>query len=165
MLLAVMPNFSVIEGPAYLFKPLTADRVDQAYPLVTGSAPSIEQWRRYALHLIEAREDENQRCGIHVAEAPERYLRGLFSYLVGPDLRRGECLRVDCIALPDSLDRSMVADALISRLGALADEHACQAVLIHLDEHHQWLNGKLTGAGYEAGSSYFVGTRGAAPSV
>lgn len=161
MLVAAMSNFSVIEGPAYVFKPLTAERVDQAYPLVTGvsSAPTIEQWRRYALHLIEAREDENQRCGIHVAEAPERYLRGLFSFLVYPDLRRGECLRADCIALPDSLDRTAVADALIMRLGTLADEYGCRAVLIHLDDQYQWLNGKLAGAGYEAAATYFVGAR------
>jgi len=163
MLVPTMGKFTVIEAPIYVFKPLTAERIDQAYPLITDTrqAPTIEDWRRFALHLIEARTDDHQRCGIHVAEAPERYLRGLFSYLIYPDLRRGECMRVDCLAVPDSLDRVAVADALILRLGSLADEYRCQAVSIQLDARHRWLEGKLAGAGYEAGAAYFIGNRAA----
>ena len=63
----------VAASSTYVFAPLAEARIDQAYLLVRDVTPTlaIEQWRRYALHLIEAARDEHQRCGLRAAEAPQ----------------------------------------------------------------------------------------------
>lgn len=145
-----MRSLSVIKGGGgYVFRPLTAEQVDIAYPLVRElfHGLTMDQWRYYALQLIDEKPQAASHHGINVAERPERYLRGLFSHHVIPDPEHGERLMIDCVVVPDAMDRTVLAESLLQAAERLADQHGCNDVQVQLDARNQWIAPLFASAG------------------
>lgn len=152
-----MCSMSVINGGGgYVFRPLTAEQVDIAYPLVRELFHSLtmEQWRYYARQLIAKKRRAASQRGINAAERPERYLRGLFTHHVMPDVEQGKRLMIDCVVVPDAVDRTVLTESLLRAIEQLADQHRCKVVQVQLGAHNYWMASILVSAGCACQTPY-----------
>ena len=96
----------------YTVTRLQRNQIAQAFPLLQSQSGglSLERWQDYAARLT-ATENAIAKCGIIVVESPRGYLRGLFSYFVGPHLSDGERVIIDSFIVVDTIDRPRVAMA------------------------------------------------------
>ncbi len=122
--------------PQLKIRPLSAERVTQAFPLIQTALPEVTlaAWRDYAAALMsgthargDARGDAREG-GILAVTDGRNYIAGLCSYRVVPDLVHGRLLDTGHFLAFDMLDRRPVAEALAAALEALARERGCSAV-------------------------------------
>ena len=106
--------------------PLDLDRVNQAYPVVHASLPSLDlkQWRRFANRLIRSR---HPAAGIMTAQQGG-YIRGLFCHWQQPSLKHGELLVVDNFSVLDMFDPHRAADLLVEAMERIAEMVQCKAI-------------------------------------
>lgn len=115
-------------------EPLSATRIDQAFPLVQASLPRVdlEQWRRFAAELTCAEAPDN--TGIQSVLTEQHYIAGLSIYRVKPILSHGPALVADHFMALDLFDRAAVANALAEFLEDLGRRRGCTAVHTHIPE-------------------------------
>jgi hypothetical protein len=147
----------VTPSEQYSVTRLQRDQIEQAYPLLQSrdGGFSLDKWRSYAARLTNA-EHAVPNCGIIVAESPLRYLRGMFSYYVGPHLSDGERIVINSFVVVDTIDRSKVAMVLVDAIPPLVSDLHCTKVALHLDAHDAWLVPLLYAAGFEQHGSEMV---------
>lgn len=106
-------------------EPLSADRIDQAYPLIQMVRPSLsfDGWRTHAGRLL-ARGDS----GILVLSDPRGLILGLVCWQVTEDANHGRTLTAEDFVALDIVDPHRVAEVLADALEATAREVGCEAV-------------------------------------
>jgi hypothetical protein len=109
-------------------RPLTAERIAQAFPLVQTSLPQVtlDAWCEFAEALVLRRNGAG--AGIIVVLGERDYIAGLCSYRVDHDLIHGRLLSAEHFLAFDLLDPRAVAHALAEGLEALARAHQCTAI-------------------------------------
>lgn len=134
-------------GRQVAVKSLTADRLNQAFPLIQAIAPSItlEEWRAFAEPLLQGPNGTPQALGgVLIAEDERGYISGLVAYRVQQDLMHGSVLVAEHFIAFDFFERDRIADALARALEGLAAGHRCAAIHTVLPEgveraRRQWL--------------------------
>ena len=115
-------------------EPLTADRIDQAFPLVQASLPHVglEDWRDFARDLVRGGPSDNS--GIQSVITEQDYIAGLSIYRIESGLCHGPTLIADHFMALDLFDRAAVVNVLADFLEDLGRLRGCTAVHTHLPE-------------------------------
>ncbi len=113
-------------------KQLTADRLQQAFPLLQSLDPglSLDRWLAYARSLVGAPccSEGPQESGVMSIENEQGYITALFTYRCFEDLRHGRLLTAENFVALDLLDPETCAHALSEALEHLAAHLSCDAV-------------------------------------
>jgi hypothetical protein len=113
-------------------KQLTADRLQQAYPLLQSRDPglSLEDWLSYAQSLMAPPCAGNHpaESGVLSVENEQGYIAALFTYRCHRDLKHGRLLMAENFVALDFLDPAACARALGEALEHLAGQLGCSAV-------------------------------------
>ena len=109
-------------------RPLTAERIAQAFPLVQTSLlqVTLDAWCDFAEALVFR--PNGAAAGIIVVPGERDTIAGLSGYRVDHDLVHGRLLSVEHFLAFDLLDRRAVAHALAAGLEGLARQHRCTAI-------------------------------------
>ena len=115
-------------------KPLSGKLIDQAFPLVQASLPSVdlEQWRDFAGQLIG--DGAPDTTGILSVLTEQGYIAGLSIYRVEPSLAHGPVLIADHFMALDLFNRAAVVNVLADVLEDLARRRGCTALHTHIPE-------------------------------
>lgn len=123
-------------------RPLAAEQIPQAYPLVTlfDGELSLEQWTVYASGLLNGTNGSGIP-GILTVQTPDRYIYGLSVSWLRPDLWRGTILEIDNFAVIDMARGRTIADLLLKALENLGRESGCSCLSIKLitPKMRRWL--------------------------
>ncbi len=113
-------------------RPLTAERIAQAFPLIQASLPQVtlETWRDFAAALVA--QGAPAATGIILVVGERDTIAGLCSYRVERDLVHGRLLNADHFLAFDLFDRRSVAHALAAGVEDLARERHCTAIHTNL---------------------------------
>ena len=119
-------------------RPLTPDRVAQAFPLIQASLPgvTIKEWCDFAAALVSP--DPQAAGGLLTVVSEQGYIAGLCSYRIERDLVHGQTFCAEHFLALDLFDREAVAQTLAARIEALAREQNCSAVHINLPSGGAW---------------------------
>ncbi len=141
----------------YTVTRLQRSQIEQAFPLLQSQVGglSLEKWHRFASRLTGA-EGAGSNFGLIVVELRGQYLRGMFSYYVGPHLSDGDRVIIDLFVVADTIDRSKVAKVLVDAIPPLVSELHCSKVALHLDADNAWLVPLLYAAGFEQHGSEMI---------
>ena len=128
-------------------RPLTTERVTQAFPLIQTALPAVTlaAWRAFAATLIAGGAARNS--GILAVTDERNYIAGLCSYRVVPDLVHGRLLDAGHFLAFDLIDRRPVAEALAVGIEAMARDRGCSAVHTQLPRRHDTLSEPGDGLG------------------
>ncbi len=120
--------------------PLSADRVDLAYPLVRElkETLTLEAWRDYAAAYVGPAEIETEQRGIVVAEH-RSCIRGLLCYDILTDLVDLTTVAVRDVVVLGMPAGQPAARSLLQYLFAIAGAHGSDAIRIDLTEPMKWL--------------------------
>ncbi|WP_044560169.1 hypothetical protein [Azospirillum sp. B4] len=118
--------------PTFVTRPLDPRQIDQAYALMRPFYPdlTVERWRDHAQALLAP----GSRGGIVTVQLDHRYMHGLFSYLVVPDLDHRLGLQVDLFVALDLFDPEGANDALLAEMDRIARQHGCDAIHVTLPD-------------------------------
>lgn len=121
----------------FIVKPLAADRVDAAFPIVQAAVPglTLDGWRQFAASAA-ARGDAAVAPSILVVENERGYVQGFCTFRLQRDIRRGTVFAVDDLVTLDLIGGAAAA-ALVDALEARARRLGCGAVRLHLSEAAQ----------------------------
>lgn len=151
---------------AYRARALPASKVAQAYPLVQAAIPGItlERWRAFyenVEHLAQAsaKRQGQDSAGVMAIEDTRGYLRGLFTYRIGPDLRHGVTLTVSDIIILDLFDAESVAEVLLEAIEVLARALGCAGVHAQLPMEAEALRVRLQREGLRVEALVLCATR------
>ena len=126
----------------YLIRPLGADQIAQAYPLLSIFDPRLtkDQWLDYAGKLIERMGSAEERRIITV-QSIQKAIYGLSIQWVRPDLQRGRILQIENFAVIDIAGNRKAAVLLLRALDDLAGRLGCHCVSISLlnAQMRKWL--------------------------
>jgi len=124
------------------FRPyrMSADKVDQAYPLARELRDdlTLEAWRIYAQSFFMLGPIEEGHRGIVVVEN-RGYIRGLLSYDVLPDLIECKIMAVRDVIVPLLPAGQLAARSLLQELFSIAEAHHCSQARIDLFQGMAWL--------------------------
>lgn len=119
----------------FVTKPLARNRIDSAFPLVQlcRSGVTLDQWRDFASSRLSVEKDEQPLAFITVEDGSGTIL-GLASCTILNDLVHEKLLRAEDLMLSGvlSCQSSAIAKELVLAIGALASEHDCRAVELHI---------------------------------
>ena len=134
----------------YTVTPLVPDQIAQAYALIQAaeSSISLKQWRDFVGSVTCPAKKAASNRGIMTLRDEEGYIFGLFTYFVRPDLRHGRVLVVDNFLAMTLLDRRGLAEALLSSMARIGEEHGCQAINMNIAQKHTWITDYLTATGH-----------------
>ncbi len=109
-------------------RPLDAERVSQAFPLIQAALPAVTlaAWRAFAAALMTG--GAARDSGILAVTDERNYIAGLCSYRVVPDLVHGRLLDAGHFLAFDLFDRRPVAEALAEGIEVMARDRGCSAV-------------------------------------
>ena len=109
--------------------PLAPERIAEALPLVRELAAdmTVERLEDYVARLTCRGNGAGPAGGVIVAQSANGYMRGMLSYRITHDLRRGPTLVVENLVVP-GVFHGPFASALIDALDGLADDHGCAAI-------------------------------------
>ncbi len=109
-------------------RPLTPERVAQAFPLIQTALPSVtlEEWRDFALPL--ASPAGQATSGVVTVLSEQDFIVGLCCYRVEKNLHHGAVLMADPFLALDLLGLKAVACALADAIESLAREWHCTAI-------------------------------------
>ena len=135
---------------AFSIRPVTADLVEQAFPVVQAAAPDVtlEQWRAYATGS-----PEEGTTGLTGAFNEQDYIVGLFAYQREQHLHYGRILRICHLAAVDLVDAEPVLLALLQAIDDLAQSRGCGAILMATPSNYMkvaahWLHPLFAARGY-----------------
>lgn len=148
-----MPHLAqqgVAEVRAFSIRPVTADLVEQAFPVVQAAAPDVtlEQWRAYAVGSAG-----EGASGLTGAFNEQDYIVGLFAYQREPHLQHGRILRICHLAAVDLVDAEPVLLALLQAIDDLAKQRGCGAILMATPSNYMkvaahWMHPLFAARGY-----------------
>lgn len=148
----------------YFTKHLTAEKVVQAYPLardILGCA-SVEDWTAFATPLIKAESEDNPQQGpqqgIVVVER-NRYIRGMFSYLVRQALNGNRVLDVQNFAVLEMTGEDRLTDELIEGVESIAEKLCCDTWFITVPKKSRWTIRRLENHGHTLEGYRFGGQK------
>lgn len=157
----------------FIALPLTADQVDQAWPLVQSVFPgvSLDRWRVYARPLATGLLAGSMKGVIGIASHPggdgptliadrlndrglialqsRGYIHGVFHYRVTESLVHGRTLQVDDIALLTPFSRKEAERALCTAICEAADRLNCLATHTLVPESRLPVEGRRGGLAVE----------------
>ncbi len=109
-------------------RPLTPERVAQAFPLIQTVLPAVtlEEWRDFALPL--ASQAGQATSGVVTVFSEQDFIVGLCCYRVEKNLHHGAVLMADPFVALDLLGLKAVASALADAIESLAREWHCTAI-------------------------------------
>ena len=115
-------------------KPLAAEQIDQAFPLVRLLAPTLtlEHWRGYARAMTQPPSATAGRGGIVVLADAAGYLFGLFSYTNRPDLLHGPTLQVDNLVILHLVECREATQVLEREMRDIARRLDCRGIRVRL---------------------------------
>ncbi len=115
-------------------KPLAAEQIDQAFPLVRLLAPTLtlEHWRGYARAMTQPSSAAAGRGGIVVLADAAGYLFGLFSYVNRLDLLHGPTLQVDNLVIPHLVECREATQVLEREMRDIARRFDCRGIRVRL---------------------------------
>ncbi len=115
-------------------RPLTPERVAQAFPLIQIAFPavSLKDWRDFA--TPPARAQGQVAGGIITVVSEQGYIVGLCCYRVTQDFQHGAVLMADHFLILDLFDQKAVVRALADAVESLARERRCTAIHTSLPE-------------------------------
>tara|TARA_B100000315_G_scaffold35733_1_gene30418 strand:+ start:1164 stop:1667 length:504 start_codon:yes stop_codon:yes gene_type:complete len=121
-------------------KPLSAEQVSQAYPLIQTFYPglSLDVWAEYAMALTdnpgaaEAGAGDEAGSGIMTAQNTQGHILGLAAYRLLHELRCMPNFEIENFIAPNMPGQKRVVRNLIKTLQALAQEHgsSCMSVRV-----------------------------------
>lgn len=148
-----MPHWAqqgVAEVRAFSIRPVTADLVAQAFPVVQAAVPDVtlEQWRAFATNPP----GENG-MGLVGVFNEQGYIVGLFAYRREPHLQHGHILRICHLAAVDLVDSEPVLQALLQAIEDQAKAQDCSAILMatpasYLKVAAHWMHPLFAARGY-----------------
>ena len=119
---------------ALTIKPLDRARINQCFPLVHLTAPTLtaEAWYDFAVHHIAP--DDPRETGILVAEQHPGCILGVLTYLIDHDAVHGRTLLVKNLIAHDyfASGRRSVELCLIGAIEELAVAEGCQAIHVNM---------------------------------
>lgn len=140
----------VAEVRAFSIRPVTADLVEQAFPVVQAAAPGVtlEQWRAFA-----SGSSEEAATGLIGAFNEQNYIVGLFAYQREQHLHYGRILRICHLAAVDLVDAEPVLLALLQAIDDLAQLQGCGAILMATPSNYMkvaahWMHPLFAARGY-----------------
>ncbi len=115
-------------------RPLTPERVAQAFPLIQIAFPAVnlEDWRAFALPPASAQNHTDG--GIITVVNEQGYIVGLCCYRVAQDFQHGNVLMAEHFLTLDLFDQKAVVHALADAAESLARERRCTAIHTSLPE-------------------------------
>ncbi len=115
-------------------RPLTPERVAQAFPLIQIAFPavSLEDWRDFA--TPPARAQGQVDGGIITVDSEQGYIVGLCCYRVAQDLRHRAVLLANHFLILDLIGQQAVGRALADAVESLARNRRCTAIHTSLPE-------------------------------
>ncbi len=138
-------------------RPLTPERVAQAFPLIQTALPAVtlEEWRDFALPLVSPAGQATS--GVVTVLSEQDFIVGLCCYRVEKNLHHGAVLMADPFLALDLLDLKAVASALADAIESLAREWHCTAIHTSLPATgvkgaENWLVRNLRGRGHQVES-------------
>ena len=110
--------------------PLAPERIAEALPLVRELAAdmTVERLEDYVARLTCRGNGAGPAGGVIVAQSANGYMRGMLSYRITHDLRRGPTLVVENLVVLGAIHSHAITAALIDALDGLADDHGCAAI-------------------------------------
>jgi hypothetical protein len=128
-------------------RPLTTERITQAFPLIQAALPAVTlaAWRAFAAALMTG--GAARDSGILAVTDERNYIAGLCSYRVVPDLVHGRLLDAGHFLAFDLIDRRPVAEALAEGIEAMARDRGCSAVHTQLPRRNDTLSQPGDGLG------------------
>ncbi len=128
-------------------RPLSAERVTQAFPLIQAALPAVTlaAWRAFAAALMTG--GAARDSGILAVTDERNYIAGLCSYRVVPDLVHGRLLDAGHFLAFDLFDRRPVAEALAEGIEVMARDRGCSAVHTQLARRNDTLSEPGDGLG------------------
>lgn len=140
---------------AFSIRPVTADLVEQAFPVVQAAAPGVtlEQWRAFATNPP----GENG-MGLVGVFNEQGYIVGLFAYRREPHLQHGRILRICHLAAVDLIDAEPVLQTLLQAIDEQAQAQGCSAILMatppsYLKVSAHWMHPLFAARGYSLDST------------
>lgn len=117
----------------YTIRPLTPERIDEAFPVVAILDPGItpDEWCGYAETLLEP-SDSRHGNGIITVQDPQGNIIGFSVYRIRPDLKRGRILDIENFAVVNLIGPQHAASALLKALEDLARDTQCECLSISL---------------------------------
>jgi len=135
---------------AFSIRPVTADLVEQAFPVVRAAAPGVtlEQWRAFAIGPAE-----EGATGLTGAFNEQNYIVGLFAYQREQHLHYGRILRICHLAAVDLVDAEPALQALLQAIDDLAQLQGCGAILMATPSSYtkvaaHWMHPLFAARGY-----------------
>jgi hypothetical protein len=126
----------------YVVRPLAAEQIPQAYPLVAIFDPTLthEQWANYASALISEK-GQGEHHSIITVQSTQDYIYGLSVYWLRPDLREGKILEIENFTVVDITGNRTAAKALLKALQTVAVRLGCACISISLlnPQMRKWL--------------------------
>ncbi|MEM7443656.1 MAG: hypothetical protein AAF414_10050 [Pseudomonadota bacterium] len=116
----------MVDARDWVVAPLTADRIDQAFPLMQANeaALTLDEWRDLAKASLATAE----QAGGVVTVQFRNYLNGLFVYRIEENFDAGRVLSVDMIRVLDIIDPAKVNRVLRQAIAATADRFGCVTI-------------------------------------
>ena len=119
----------------FAVRPLSPDRVDEAYPVVRAAMPdlSLERWRDFASRAV-GEPAVSPPPGIMLVESAQGYIYGLCAYRLQHDIRHGRVLVIEELVTLGLVDGASVAATLIAALEERARELGCAAMNLNMSD-------------------------------
>lgn len=117
----------------YIVRPLTAEQIAQAFPLLVVLDPGLtfDRWSDYASAFVEPTQDAEPRRIMTVQNA-QGYIYGLASCRRRCDLHHGCVLEVENFVSFELTGNKAAANALLTVIEALAREWDCGHISLSL---------------------------------
>jgi hypothetical protein len=130
----------------YAAKPLTLQKINQAYALVRTADPRVtaEKWRADAARFVSPDESEEKSTrGVLTVQNDQGYILGLFCYAACDHLRHGRALKVENLIALDLFDSAGAIEILLQSMADLAQKSAC--TVIEAEPPVQWAGDSAVG--------------------
>jgi hypothetical protein len=117
----------------FLVRPLTSDRVQEAFPLVSVVHRNLSEdaWSEYAAAFVEYPTNGHGN-GIMTVQSDVGYIHGLSAYNTKSDLHRGSILQVENFVVMDLFGAKRVAKMLLEALEGVAKSRECRCMSLTL---------------------------------
>ena len=117
----------------FLVRPLTPERIPEAFPLVASLDRDItaQQWSDYARAFVDPH-GRDDGCGIMTLQDPQANIVGLSVYHVRPDLHRGRLLVIENFAIVSLVRVQQAALTLLAAMEDLARDLECHCLAVSL---------------------------------
>jgi hypothetical protein len=124
----------------YSISHIKADQIDQAYPLVSLVAPTLDLdgWRALCQNVAERRVYCPDLNDVVVAMNPRGYIQGLCVTTIRDHPIDGRLLDVPIVVITSAADEPGVASDILAYLSDLGRAENCASIRIWTSEREEW---------------------------